>query len=97
MIRALTWHTGPHVGAQVLSVGAGAGVFGRVFGDLRSLEAQVLAASVSHAAQVTAVRPFKRRDVRRHQLPVMVPASLAAHEAEKKKHQKDTALYCPPT
>lgn len=57
----LTWHAAPHIRAQVLSIGAGAGVFGRVFCYLWSLEAQVLAASVSHAAQITAVRPCNRQ------------------------------------
>lgn len=64
-MNTLTWHAAPHIWAQILSIGAGAGVFGRVFCYLWSLEAQVLAASISHAAQITAVWPCKQRHVRR--------------------------------
>ena len=43
------------MGAQLLAVGAGAGVLGGVLCDLRRLQTQVLAAAVGHTAQVTAV------------------------------------------
>lgn len=56
----LTWHAAPHIGPQVLSVGAGAGVLGRVLRNLRRLETQVLTASVGHAAQITAVWAWRR-------------------------------------
>lgn len=57
----LTGHAAPHIRAQVLSIGAGAGVFGRVLCYLWSLEAQVLAAAVGHTAQIAAVRPCNRQ------------------------------------
>lgn len=57
----LTRNAAPHVGPQVLSIRAGAGVLGRVFRDLRRLETQVLTAAVGHAAQVAAVWAWRWR------------------------------------
>lgn len=59
-INVLTCYTAPHIRPQVLSVGAGACVFRRVFCNLRRLKTQVLAASVSHTTQITAVWAWRQ-------------------------------------
>ncbi len=54
------------VRAELLSVRASAGVFGWVFTDLRSSQTQEVTGSVSHSAQVTAVRSYTHTHTHTH-------------------------------